>query len=84
MSDSISDAEYQTYVWQGSNDLALKKWPINQQIKQMSLGLYHSAFLSNEGRVYCCGINSHGQLGLGDNEATHMEPVEVPFPAGMF
>ena len=28
-------------------------------------GSDHSLFLNNEGKVYCCGNNDAGQLGLG-------------------
>jgi alpha-tubulin suppressor-like RCC1 family protein len=33
-------------------------------IKKISAGGYHSLFLTNEGRVYSCGLNNKGQLGF--------------------
>ena len=31
-------------------------------------GSHHSFLLTSDGRVYACGDNGYGQLGLGDNE----------------
>ncbi|XP_067931555.1 alsin-like [Watersipora subatra] len=67
----------QTYVWKGSNDLALTKWPINAPVKQMALGFYHSVFLTNDGKVFCCGQNTHGQLGVGTDKGSYQEPMWV-------
>jgi alpha-tubulin suppressor-like RCC1 family protein len=36
-----------------------------KQIKQVSAGAYHSAFLTNTGALYVTGNNQSGQLGLG-------------------
>jgi len=35
-------------------------------ISKIKCGYYHSAFLTNDGKVYSCGSNGSGQLGLGD------------------
>ncbi|OVA00568.1 Regulator of chromosome condensation [Macleaya cordata] len=35
--------------------------------KQVATGLSFTAFLTNKGHVYTCGINTHGQLGHGDS-----------------
>lgn len=75
---------WQSYVWIGTNDLALTKWQMNDEIKQMALGVYHSAFLTSQGRVLCCGQNSHGQLGIGTDEGTYMEPVKVELLHGVY
>ena len=68
---------YHTYVWKGSTDLALTRWPMNARIKQMSLGFHHSAFLTYEGRVLTCGHNTHGQLGIGAEDSAYIDPVLV-------
>jgi len=72
-----SQSEYHTFVWKGDSDLALTQWSVTAQIVQMSLGTYHSAFLTEDKRVLCCGKNSMGQLGIGDDEGTVLEPVHV-------
>jgi len=35
-------------------------------------GLYHTLFLADDGRLYACGYNQHGQLGIGNttNQST--------------
>ena len=33
-------------------------------VKQISAGMKHSAFLDDKGRVFTCGNNENGQLGL--------------------
>ena len=39
----------------------------NLTITSVSAGSYFSLFLTNDGKVYSCGNNSSGQLGLGNN-----------------
>jgi hypothetical protein len=39
---------------------------IPSQIKEASAGWAHSVAVGTDGRVYSWGLNSHGQLGLGD------------------
>ena len=34
-------------------------------VRDISCGRYHSLFLTSEGRVYSCGNNEYGNLGLG-------------------
>jgi alpha-tubulin suppressor-like RCC1 family protein len=36
-------------------------------LRAASSGSHHSAFLDDIGRLFVCGYNEHGQLGLGDN-----------------
>lgn len=43
----------------------------------VSAGLNHSVFLNNDGRVYCWGDNSYGQLGIGTIE-NEDSPMLVP------
>ena len=39
---------------------------------KISAGCYHSVFASQEGMVYVCGRNNHGQLGTGDTNERHL------------
>ena len=40
---------------------------INNDVKQIACGYYHTFILKNDGSVWCCGYNNNGQLGLGDD-----------------
>ena len=40
---------------------------INNDVKQIACGMYHTFILKNDGSVWCCGISDKGQLGLGDD-----------------
>ncbi|NDC00847.1 MAG: hypothetical protein EBZ83_05445 [Verrucomicrobia bacterium] len=51
-------------------------------IRQIAAGDKHSLFL-NAGKVYACGDNSLGQLGLPSSVLSTNTPVEIPFPAGV-
>ncbi|KAL2476095.1 Regulator of chromosome condensation (RCC1) family protein [Abeliophyllum distichum] len=44
--------------------------------KQVAAGLSFTMFLTRQGRVYTCGINTHGQLGHGDT-VDRPEPKNV-------
>ncbi|MEZ4813866.1 MAG: hypothetical protein R3A80_01500 [Bdellovibrionota bacterium] len=44
-------------------------------------GYHHSCAISNTGKLYCWGINAHGQLGLGD-KTKRLTPREVVMPTG--
>ena len=39
---------------------------INNDVKQIDCGYYHTFILKNDGSVYSCGRNGSGQLGLND------------------
>jgi alpha-tubulin suppressor-like RCC1 family protein len=51
-------------------------------IRQIAAGDKHSLFL-NAGKVYACGDNSLGQLGLPSSVLFTNTPVEIPFPGGV-
>ena len=40
---------------------------INNDVKEVVCGYDHTFILKNDGSVWGCGYNNHGELGLGDN-----------------
>ncbi|KTD06363.1 Regulator of chromosome condensation, rcc (substrate of the Dot/Icm secretion system) [Legionella gratiana] len=48
----------------------------NKEIISIAAGDDFSLFLSKSGKVYTCGENEYGQLGLGDEEKRHT-PTEI-------
>lgn len=46
-------------------------------IKSISCGLTHALFLTKQGKVYACGKNDQGQLGLGDKVEFVHQPTLV-------
>ncbi|XP_069154753.1 ultraviolet-B receptor UVR8 isoform X4 [Solanum lycopersicum] len=49
----------------------------NQNLRQIACGGAHSLFLTDHGRVYACGLNDYGQLGVSDDRAYISEPLGV-------
>jgi alpha-tubulin suppressor-like RCC1 family protein len=46
---------------------------------QISAGNSHTLFLKNDGTVYACGMNEHGELGMGENDMyPRYTPVIIP------
>ncbi len=45
------------------------------KVSAIACGSYHTVFLTNHGKVYSCGFNSSGQLGLGN---TANQPTPQP------
>eukprot|EP01029_Cantina_marsupialis_P021699 TRINITY_DN5247_c0_g1_i1.p1 TRINITY_DN5247_c0_g1~~TRINITY_DN5247_c0_g1_i1.p1 ORF type:complete len:997 (+),score=236.54 TRINITY_DN5247_c0_g1_i1:174-3164(+) len=43
----------------------------------LSVGSSHSVFISRTGKLYSCGDNEHGKLGLGDGEQQALEPRKI-------
>ena len=39
---------------------------ISNDVKQIACGHYHTVIIKNDGSVWSCGDNDHGQLGLGN------------------
>ena len=39
---------------------------INNDVKQVICGWYHTFILKTNISIWCCGYNIHGQIGLGD------------------
>ncbi|CAH2106985.1 unnamed protein product [Euphydryas editha] len=52
---------------------------IDQPIKQVSAGSNHTALLLDDGRVFVCGSNSEGQLGLGEDTRSCVTFTELKF-----
>ena len=50
----------------------------NLTISAIAGGSLHTVFLTNDGKVYSCGYNAYGQLGLGNY--THETPNANPTP----
>ncbi len=44
---------------------------------------YHSLFLKNDGTVWACGLNDHGQLGNGTTSNANPTPFQVPSLSGI-
>ena len=41
---------------------------INNDVKEIACGYYHTFIIKNDGSVWACGMNSYGQLGLNDTD----------------
>jgi alpha-tubulin suppressor-like RCC1 family protein len=50
----------------------------NINITQIECGFFHTMFIASDGKVYSCGYNGFGQLGLG-NYTNQYTPVEITF-----
>jgi alpha-tubulin suppressor-like RCC1 family protein len=53
----------------------------NKEIVYIACGRYHTIFLDNNGKIYSCGLNNYGQLGLGYTSESIPEttPKEVTY-----
>ncbi|CAB3243481.1 unnamed protein product [Arctia plantaginis] len=48
-------------------------------IRQVSAGSNHTAILTDDGRVFVCGSNTEGQLGLGEDTRSCLKFTELKF-----
>ncbi|RVE47239.1 hypothetical protein evm_008107 [Chilo suppressalis] len=48
-------------------------------IRQVSAGSDHTAILTEDGRVFVCGSNTEGQLGLGEHARSCLQLTELKF-----
>lgn len=46
-----------------------------KQVRKVSCGLHHTAFVTGEGEIYTCGNNENGQLGLKDTRSRYTPTV---------
>ena len=60
-----------------TKDRAKPKQTLFSNIIKISCNSIHSFFQNNKEEIYCCGNNSHGQLGLGHIECQH-EVIVIP------
>ncbi len=50
-----------------------------ESIKQVAAGFAHSIFVTQNGKVFVCGYNNKGQLGIGKRDTSHLDvPTEIP------
>ncbi|OMJ83977.1 hypothetical protein SteCoe_14961 [Stentor coeruleus] len=49
------------------------------KVKKIAAGGAHSVFLTEDGKVFACGLNACGQVGVGARE-TVIEPEEIKVP----
>jgi hypothetical protein len=54
-----------------------KKLNLNFQVSQISLGENHTLLISNTGKVYSCGNNINGQLGLKNSYINTLFPTPI-------
>lgn len=64
----------------GTGDLQLSPVKITglPDISQISVGKTHSLALSADGTVWTWGVNRNGVNGVGGNNTTYLEPVQIP------
>lgn len=71
----------------GNNDFHSHQAPLPltafNHVNQVSCGSSQTMFTTTDGKVFVCGANSHGALGLGHTE-TQYKPVQVPALSQMF
>ena len=51
---------------------------INNDVKQIACGNYHTVILKNDSSVYSCGYNINGQLGVGDYTEREIFFTQIP------
>ncbi|CAG9330534.1 unnamed protein product [Blepharisma stoltei] len=54
-----------------------------EDVKQVSSGVYHTVYVTVNGRVFAMGGNSFGQLGMGDKKS-YSRPERVSYLDGVF
>jgi len=51
--------------------------PEDAFVVDVSAGRYHSLFLTRDGRVYACGSNDHGRLGIGNTDGENYDAPQL-------
>lgn len=74
------------YMWQGFHgDVEVVKFPalFGIPIRKVAIGTDHSVFLALDGRLFACGSNDHGQLGVETTEGSQAyDPMLVTALSG--
>lgn len=52
---------------------------LNSKCKQVATGLFHSIFLTEDGKAFSCGFNFSGQLILGNCDYNYLVPHIISF-----
>lgn len=55
---------------------------LDGEVKMVAAGAFHSLFLMADGKVYASGRNNIGQLGLSQENMTHMTHLPLPVDIG--
>lgn len=55
---------------------------VNENVFQVSCGVFHSGYLTSDGEVWVMGGNSYGQLGTG-NKKSSVHPIRVQIRDGI-
>lgn len=81
MSSKKDEKDGCAFLWQGFHgNVDVVTFPVfkDEEVQQVALGGDHCLFLTKSGKVYACGQNSHGQLGIGNLETTDAyDPVLI-------
>jgi len=69
--------EYSTFITKFEQIKFFKKK--GEEIQKISLGDGFTIFLTKSSKVYCCGENFHGELGIGKNLEKSIKIEEIEF-----
>jgi alpha-tubulin suppressor-like RCC1 family protein len=83
---SNAQGQVSAHLPDGGNDITPQILPVPVEgltdVKHVSVGIFHSCALKNDGTVWCWGSNGDLQLGLPDAATPSFTPVQVQGWAG--